>query len=309
MVALCSHLPYLILGRSLDRIGNGLYSIPRDTLITTSTSKEKCAQSLGLVRSLGQLGSVAGSLVASFLMAKAGFGFRDIFFFAALPTIVILFIIGFKVKETLIADNTKESRFHFSDLKKIGFNFFLLMIINTIFMLGRCNEAFMGTYAIRCFNMSYETVPWVMIIFNITWSLFSYPIGMLSDKYGRFFILTCGIIAMLLSDILFLNAHSLTIFFLGVIFWGIQMGITTNAFLALIADLVQPNLRGTAIGLYFLINAICLLTADTTSGYIADVYGNPYVYLYSAFWGVLSLITLLFFYKHFTQSEKKSSSI
>jgi len=306
-VALFTHLPYLILGRSIDRIGNGLYAIPRDTLITTSTSKEKCAQSLGLVRSLGQIGSVAGALFASYLMKRAGCSFKEVFQLAIIPTFFILLIIGSKVKDSPTERKTKAKRFRFSDLKKLGFGFFLLMIVNAIFMLGRCNEAFMSTYAIKCFNMSNANVPWIMIIFNITWAICSYPVGILSDKYGRTSILTIGIASMLVADIFFFYATSLTPFFIGIVFWGIQMGLTTNAFLSLIADYVEPDLRGTAIGLYFLINAICLLTADTTGGYIADTFGNPYVYLYSSVWAGLSLIALIWMMKYKNLTRLKNS--
>ncbi|USO02295.1 MAG: MFS transporter [Alphaproteobacteria bacterium] len=299
MVAFFSHLPYLIFGRSIDRIGNGIYSIPRDTLITTASSEKTRAQSLGLVRSLGQIGSVAGAFFASYLMKKAGYGFKDVFQFAIIPTFLILLLVTFKVKDTpFLQEVNTTKRFKFANLKKLGLKFALLMVVNTIFMLGRSNEAFMSTYAIKCFNMTNANVPWIMIVFNITWAVCSYPVGILSDKYGRMSVLVAGITSMLVADMFFFNATSLTTFFIGVVFWGIQMGLTTNAFLTLIADYVEPNLRGTAIGLYFLINAVCLLTADTTSGYIADTFGNPYVYLYSAFWAVLSLGALMWVRKY-----------
>ncbi|USO02722.1 MAG: MFS transporter [Alphaproteobacteria bacterium] len=295
MIAFSSSFFYILMGRSIDRIGNGVYSIPRDSLISAASSKETRAQSLGFVRSLGQLGSVVGAVIASLLMKRAGFGFRDVFQFAVVPAFIILLIIAFKVKEIPFSQpkTNGKRRFRLSKLKEMGTSFILLMIVNAIFMLGRCNEAFMGTYAIRNFNMAYENVPYIMIVFNISWALFSYPIGVLSDKFGRRKMLLVGIFSMLVSDFFFFYATCLKGFFLGVIFWGMQMGITTNTFTALTADVVDPDVRGTAFGVYYLINAICLFSADAFGGYIADVYGNSYVYFYSFIWGALSFLALM----------------
>lgn len=298
MIAFSSHFFYLIFGRSIDRIGNGIYAIPRDALVAAASPKEKRAQSLGLVRSLGQLGSFSGAIIASFLMKYMGFGFKDVFAFAAIPTFLIVLIVMFKVKEVPFEKAKSEKRFQFAELRKTGASFFLLMIVNFIFMLGRCNEAFMGPYAMRTFGMAVENVPYVMIVFNISWAAFSYPVGIISDRFGRFRVLTLGIIAMIIADMFFFNASSLSMFFIGVIFWGIQMGITTNTFTSLIVDTVSTNLRGTAFGVYFLINAVALFIADSTGGYIADIYGtHAYMYLVSACWGVLALVALMIIMK------------
>lgn len=299
MIGFASHVTYLIMGRAINSIGNGLYSIPRDSLVAAAAPKSKRAQSLGLVRSLGQLGSFGGAIFAAFLLKRMGFWFTDIFKLAIVPVVILLLIIVFKVKEVPFEEQKSEKKFNIKELKNLGSSFFLIMFVNAIFMLGRCNEAFMGPYAMKKFNMAIYNVPYIMITYNISWTLFSYPIGVLSDRIGRMSLLYFGILALIISSFLFYVTNSLTTFFLAAVFWGIQTGVTLNTFTSLIVDTVKPDLRGTAFGVYFLINAICLFIADASGGVIADYCGShAYMYLMSAICGALSLGALALVMKY-----------
>ena len=293
MLGFSKQFYYMILGRSIDRIGNGLYSIPRDALIAAAAPENKRAQSLGFARSLGQVGAFTGSIFASLLMGYCGFAFKDVFALSVIPSFLILLIVFFKVKEIPFEKKEKGKLFKFSELRELGTKFALLMFIAFIFSLGRCNEAFMGPYAMRTFGFPVDKVPYVMTIFNISYTLCAYPIGILSDKFGRTRMLVLGILALITADMFFFFANSLSMFFVGVVFWGIQVGITQNTFMSLIIDTVSPNLRGTAFGVFFLISAVCLFCADSTGGYISDVTGShAYMYLASSICGLVSLIVL-----------------
>ena len=177
-------------------------------------------------------------------------------------------------------------------------------------MLGRCNEVFMNAYAQETFHITKENIPYVTMIFNISWAFFSYPVGIISDKFGRFKVLAVGIFTMVLSDLCFYSANSLFIFFLGVIFWGAQTGMTTNSFITLIIDSVKPNLRGTAFGCYYLINAICLFCADAFGGKITDCFGShAYMYLISSFFGAFAFVMLLLMNRSIMNEAHKNESV
>lgn len=74
-------------------------------------------------------------------------------------------------------------------------------------------------------------VPVIMVAMNIVYALVSYPAGALSDRIGRNGILFAGI------GLLIVLAFGVTVpaVLLGVIFWGLHMGLTQGLLATLVA--------------------------------------------------------------------------
>lgn len=60
--------PMVLLGRTIDRIGKGLRSGPRDALIADVTTLEDRGRAFGLHRAMDSAGAVVGVLIAAFLL-------------------------------------------------------------------------------------------------------------------------------------------------------------------------------------------------------------------------------------------------
>ena len=155
------------------------------------------------------------------------------------------------------------------------------------------------------FELKGEHIPFILMVYNAANALISYPIGKLSDRIDRRYILGGGIVMILVADILlslspampgtFLGMSTgLLVMFVGVAFWGVQIGVTQSMFLALIADIVPEKFRGTSIGIFYLISAVALIIAGSVAGKVADFAGEEIVFVYSSAMAVLSLLTLIF---------------
>ncbi|MBQ9335331.1 MAG: hypothetical protein IJS10_02185, partial [Alphaproteobacteria bacterium] len=79
----------------------------------------------------------------------------------------------------------------------------------------------------------------------------------------------------------------------GILFWGIQLGSTQNVFVSLIAEKVPEDLRGTGLGVYWLVNAMAAFCADTLAGKIAHHYSLNSIFVSSGIIGIIALMTLL----------------
>ena len=79
---------------------------------------------------------------------------------------------------------------------------------------------------------------------------------------------------------------------IGVAAWGIQIGITQSMFMALIADIVPQDLRGTGFGIFYLVSAVSLVLAGTIGGTIAQLYGESMTFTASGILGAAALATL-----------------
>jgi MFS family permease len=81
--------PVIMFLRFLDRVGKGLRTSPRDSLIADIVEPGARGRAFGLHRALDHTGAVIGPLVAAALLA-AGWSLRSVFLFAAVPGLLVL---------------------------------------------------------------------------------------------------------------------------------------------------------------------------------------------------------------------------
>jgi MFS family permease len=117
--------------------------------------------------------------------------------------------------------------------------------------------------------------------------------GDLSDRLGRRRLIVSGWIlyAAVYAGFAFVsNSISVWILFL---IYGIYFGLAEGAEKALVADLVKPEQRGTAYGLYNLAFGITVLPASLLMGGLWDWRGPRTAFLVSAIIGAAAAVLLL----------------
>ncbi|GHS98389.1 MFS transporter [Alphaproteobacteria bacterium] len=275
----------VIFARVAERIGNGMQAAPRSALVGDISPPKRIGASYGLKRSLATLGSFSGAVVALFIMSKTQNNYKILFKFTTLPiTFGFIFLI-FKVKDPLqmrqsavlagVPSYAPKYRptFHSQNFKLLGSTFWKLMSVNFVFLMARMGETFLMLYG-REFHIEPKFLPTIMMVFNLSWAASSYPVGLIADKMNRYWLLCFGMVSLGLADFVFSTAHTLPAFFVGVMLWGIQYGTTQNIFLSLINEVVPEILRGTGLGIYWVISAITVLLCDSTMGRIASNCGD-----------------------------------
>ncbi len=295
----------LVVARLLERIGNGIQSTPRDTLVADVSPPNRIGASYGLKRTLSQAGSLVGALVGIGAMFWAGGNFETVFRIATIPAFIAFLILIFFVHdpkklthsaisaEIPLPAQKKRSALLFSNLPELGLPFWLLMLITGIFMLSRFSETFLALYAYDNFGLESTYAPLIMLTFNAGWCLSSYPVGVFADRMNRYWFLAMGILFLILADLCLASATSLTWVYVGCFFWGVQYGVTQNIFLSLIAEMVPSHLRGTGFGCYYVICAMSAYCADHLTGLLSQHYGQPTAFSTSGIIAIVSLFALV----------------
>jgi MFS family permease len=290
--------------RILERIGNGMQGTPRDALVGDVAPAQHRGACYGLQRSLGLMGSILGALLSIIAMSYTTDNFRLVFLLASIPATIAFIILYFTVKEPKhahykndikISKTEERHPIHWRDLSRLGKEFWCLMIVVAIFMMARVSETFIVLDAHKNFGLPKSYASGIMLIYNITYCLCSFPIGLLADRYGRYKILIVGIATFMIADLFIGMATNLTSIFIGVLFWGCQMGISQNIFASLVADFAPEDLRGTGFGVFYLISGLSVLFGGVIWGTIAHLYGEGSVFMLSFVVAGLSMATLLFF--------------
>ena len=105
---------------------------------------------------------------------------------------------------------------------------------------------------------------------NVVYALTAYPAGRLADRMSHRTLLVAGLALLIGADIALAHAPGLAIVALGVVLWGLHMGLTQGLLATMVADTAPPELRGTAFGLFNLVSGGAMLIASVLAGWLWD---------------------------------------
>jgi MFS family permease len=286
--------------RFTDAVGKGVKDAPRDALVAESSTREKTGRAFGLHRLLDTMGSVAGPLLAAFLITKFGTdiaGLKKIFLSTLIPGLIALLIIIFFVHETeklkklpanVVAAKTKSSIF------SLNKNFYFLLLAIVIFSLGNSTDAFLLLRA-QNLGLSLIAIPEVYATFYLFYALLSYPIGILSDKVGKRIMIVSGWVFYTLAYLGFALATQSWQVWPLFILYGVFYAATEGSGRALTADVVAPEHHGLAFGLYNTAIAITALPASIFAGWLWDHYSPAAAFYFGASTSILAIFIFAIF--------------
>ena len=279
--------------RSTDRIGKGLRTAPRDAMIADSVSVEQRGIAFGFHRAMDHGGAVIGPLLGYLLVLYFAGNFTRIFLFASVPAFLAVLVAIFVMRESpsVRVDGTAMPKL---SLRGFDSNFKRFLIILALFTLSNSSDSFLILRA-RDSGVPIAIIPLLWAAHHAMKVLSSLLGGDLSDRLGRKRLIVSGwvLYAAVYAGFAFVtNAYSVWVLFL---IYGIYFGLVEGAEKALVADLVQPEQRGTAYGLYNLAFGITVFPASLLMGMIWDWKGATTAFLVSAVMGATAAILLLIF--------------
>lgn len=299
LFALSSSIGFVILIRSMDRLTNGLQAAPRDALIGDLVPKDKRGSSYGLSKSLKTAGSVLGAALVVWIMTITNNNFRLLFLCAFVPALIalILFIIGVKEPKAgpLVNGNATSSKrkFNWKSFLQLKHGYWRIIAMLFIYEMAHFGESYL-TFRAAEIGVSITYISLVMLLFNMGQFLSAFPIGTLSDRFQRQNILLIGFAFMLIANACLIYGTSALFVYMGVFFWGAQMGTTQSVFVSMISDETPKEIRGTAFGIFYIVMGIDILIASKLAGLIWENHGSIYAFKYSASIALFSIFALFF---------------
>jgi MFS family permease len=265
LFAIAIHPTWVLLARIVDRMGKGIRVAPRNALLADVTPIEQRGAAFGLRKSLDSIGAVVGPILATVLMASQQ-NFRLVFWVAMLPAIVAVILLTLQVRE-VPKERSHTPALSWQMLNDLSPAFWQLTAIIAVFHLGDSSEAFLLLRS-QQFDIAPTVAPLLLMVMNFTYSVTAYPLGRLSDRVGRyrFLLVGFGLYAIVYLGFAFTRENWQIWGLFGL--YGIYLGSTQGLFGALVADLVAPDLRGTAFGVFGLAMGMSLLAANLIAGWL-----------------------------------------
>jgi MFS family permease len=293
--------------RFADAIGKGTKQAPADSLVAESSPIDKTGRSFGLQRLLDTMGSVVGPLLAAlmlFIFGSSLDGYRKIFLLAAIPGFAALIIIIFFVHEAaklrqsrvLGTAGAKSEAIIKTSIFSLPKDFYFLLLAIMIFSLGNSTDAFLILRA-QNLGLSLAIIPIVYAAYYLVYALLSYPIGILSDKFGKKIMIVGGWVFYALTYFGFAAATRAWQVWPLFILYGIFYAFTDGSGRALTADVVPAEHHGLAFGLYNTAIAIIAMPASIFAGWLWDKYSPAAAFNFGAWMSILAIIIFVFFWQ------------
>ncbi len=281
--------------RFVERVGKGLRTAPRDSLISNSVEKSDAGRCFGFQKAMDNSGAIVGPLLAVLLLALLPGGYRSIFLIAALPALLGVLSVAIGVREVKSAvRHTHGRRMGIAVLCALPGRIWLFLLAVAVFSLGNSSDALLLVKTAET-GVSETAVPFVYMIFNATSVLLAMPIGRLSDRVGREKLIVAGFLTYV-TYFLFGCFNSLPLFMLLFVMYGLYSALTDVSQKAFISDLVDKDLKGVGYGLYHAVLGLTLLPASLIGGWMYDHVDAAVPFYFGAGMALLaSLLMLLFF--------------
>ena len=289
--------PAILLIRFLDRSGKGIAQAPRDALIAGSADEGHMGRAFGLNRMFDNGGAVVGLVLASGILIFTQKGalltrnaFQWIVLLAVMPLVANVAIVRFFVHDVSKKTEYAKIKFH----NKLGSKFYIFLVLAFIFTLGNSSDAFISLKA-QAAGIPVWQIFLLIAGYSLVSSVTAVPLSSLSDRMGRKTLLVLG--CVLYSVIYYLlgtTTHSMTVGVL-MLSYGLYYGLTEGSARAYISDIVSPDRRGTAYGLFNMVTGFTLLIASFLAGYLWQTVSPATTFYFgSAMAGVAALGLLIF---------------
>ena len=304
---------HILLIRFVDRLAKGARGAPRDVMVAESVGKEKLGSAYGLIQSLDSAGAIAGPLAALLLLRHSGL--RTVFWTAAVPGALSVLVAVFGIEETkgrnphtsassgqsfsqsqgevgypkqLAAPDQKAvQRTDSSSSAGLPMAFYFVLAAVTLFSLGNSSDMFLVMRA-QNVGISVSLAPLLGLVFNVTYTLGSWPAGWFSDRFSRRWIAAVGYLIFAGVYFVFGRAPSMLAIWFTMAVYGIYYALTQPVLKALVVDTVTKEIRGRALGVYFFATSVATLAASLITGELWKHYGSSVPFYVSAGSAVVS---------------------
>jgi MFS family permease len=308
-----------ILGiRFSDRFAKGIRGTARDVMVAESVDKSALGSAYGLIQAMDSAGAIAGPLLA--LAVIGHFGMRGVFAAAAIPGALCVIVAWVGIREVHRAGSSRAdaganpeslrpqvgaelrpartgegARPHTSKsgwLPKLPLGFYYVLVVVTLFSLGNSSDMFL---VLRAGNIGIPAsrAPLLGLVFNIMFTLVSWPAGKFSDRFSRSAIAAAGYFVFAIVYFVFALAPSQLAIWVSMAFYGLFYALTNPVLKALVVESVSADVRGRALGIYSFLTSVTTLLSSVITGALWKVYGPAVPFYFSAAIATVSAFALL----------------
>ena len=156
--------------------------------------------------------------------------------------------------------------------------FYAVLVAVTLFSLGNSSDMFLVMRA-QSVGIPVIAAPLLGLVFNLTYTLGSWPAGWSSDHFSRRGMAAIGYVIFAGVYYVFGRAPSMLAIWLAMAVYGLYYALTQPVLKALMVETVAVQVRGRALGIYSFVTSAATLAASLITGELWKHY-NAHVPFY-----------------------------
>jgi MFS family permease len=281
ILALATSWWHVLLIRFSDRLSKGIRGTARDVMAAESSDTSRIGSTYGFIQAMDSAGAIVGPLLAMLLIPH--YGLRGIFWLATIPGFLCIAIACFGIKETRRSVSRLETKSNEQGnrVAKLPASFYFVLVAVTLFSLGNSSDMFL---VLRAQNIGIPVAhaPLLGLVFNVMYTVASWPAGYLSDRFSRRIIATSGYLVFAVVYFVFAAAPSITAIWISMTGYGLFYALSDPVLKALVVETVAPEIRGRALGIYAFSTSIATLSASIIAGELWKYHGPRFPFYLSA---------------------------
>jgi len=283
MLALTGIWQFAAIFMVLERIGKGIRSPAKDTILSQATKQVGTGFGFAIVEFMDQIGATIGPLIFTFFFMSIGPGDKSIvdyqhgyslMWFPFVILMMVLFTAFFLVKnpEELENDVIKKPQ-----PDKITRTFWIYCIFTFVTTLGFLNFAIIGYHLKANSIVTDAQIPLLYALAMAVDAVIGLVIGKWYDRLKiRFDNEHAGLLLLIILPLftatlpLFTLSYHIGFIITGIVLWGVVMGTHETIMKAGIADITSIRKRGTGYGIFNMMYGIAIFIGSAAAGFLYD---------------------------------------
>lgn len=288
LIGLASTWPLVLFARFIDRLGKGMRTAARDSLLLDNAGNHNKGFIFGFHRAFDSLGAVIGPLLALGLLALLKENIRLTFFIAAIPAFFAVLLLFFFVKETKKPISERKFKFKNFRWNSIDIRLKLFLVVSFIFSAGNSSDAFLLLRA-KDLGLTTTLVVLTYVLYNIAQTALAAPFGNLSDKIGPKKVYSLGLIVFAIVYLFFGMIQTPNLLWFLFPIYGIYIAATDGISKAYVSEFIKKEESGTYFGAYYTLSAIGTFIASFAGGLLWSMVSPSATFLFGSAMSILAL--------------------
>jgi len=285
----------LIAIRGLEGLAWACFWPPMEALATETAESEQTGRGIGLVTTVYAVGFAIGSLAGGFMTSVFGFApaFMTYFVMASLSVLAVWFVQA--PRRIRPPTPLLQHRFLSTFFSR---NLALGNLLGASYTFGLATV--MALLSVYAAGLGIEIV-WIGVAVSIFWGgriLGAAIAGSESDRFGRKPVAVLALIAGSIGFVMIGVASGLLLLSAGALLAGLSVGAVFPINVTIIADGIEPESRGSAMGFYEMTCAIAFMAASGIGGVTAELVNPRTPYALSAITFVSCAVALAVLLPH-----------
>jgi len=252
----------------LERVGKAFRSPARDTILSYATKEVGRGFGFGLHEALDQIGAIIGPLIFSVILFAGG-NYRSGFSVLWIPALIVMAILYVARNRLLHPEKLESEQEAGAKNNPIFSKIFILYSLFTFFaVVGFANFPLISYHLKIKAIVSDAQIPALFALAMGVDALTALIIGKAYDRVG---LKTLMIIPLFSVFIPFLTFSNMLVFvIIGIILWGIVLGVHETIMRAAVADLTAISRRGSAYGIFNTIYGLSWMLGGALMGMLYE---------------------------------------